>query len=78
MPILKQGGGNLVGVIMSALECVPKADIMSAAPKAVIEMLVRGVAKESGKHGIRANCVAPGWFDAGLGKCSQQAAFVTG
>jgi len=65
---LKQGGGNLVGVITSALECVPKADIMSAAPKAAIEMLVRGVAKESGKHGIRANCVAPGWINAGLSK----------
>jgi len=65
---LKQGGGNLVGVITSAVERVPKADIMSAAPKAAIEMLVRGVAKESGKHGIRANCVGPGWINAGLGK----------
>ena len=65
---LKQGGGNLVGVITSGVECVPKADIMSAAPKAAIEMLVRGVAKESGKHGIRANCVGPGWINAGLGK----------
>ena len=64
----KQGGGNLVGVITSAVECVPKADIMSAAPKAAVEMLVRGVAKESGKHGIRANCVGPGWIYAGLGK----------
>ncbi len=31
-------------------------------------MSVRGVAKESGKHGIRANCVEPGWINAGLGK----------
>ena len=31
-------------------------------------MLVRGVAKESGKFGIRANCVGPGWINAGLGK----------
>lgn len=65
---LKQGGGNLIGVVTSAVECVPKADIMSAAPKAAIEMLVRGVAKESGKHGIRANCIGPGWINAGLGK----------
>lgn len=64
----EQGGGNLLAVITSAVESVPKADIMSAAPKAAIEMLVRGVAKESGKYGIRANCVGPGWINAGLGK----------
>jgi NAD(P)-dependent dehydrogenase (short-subunit alcohol dehydrogenase family) len=64
----QQGGGNLIGVITSAVECVPKADIMSASPKAAIEMLIRGVAKESGKVGIRANCVGPGWINAGLGK----------
>ena len=69
---LRQGGGNLVGVITSGVECVPKADSMSAAPKAAIEMLVRGVAKESGKHGIRANCVGPGWINAGLGKKALQ------
>lgn len=64
----RQDGGNLVGVVTGALECVPKADIMSAAPKAAVEMLIKGVAKESGKLGIRANCVGPGWINAGLGK----------
>lgn len=61
-------GGNLVAVITSAVERVPVKDIMSAAPKAAIEMLMRGVAKESGRFGIRANCVGPGWINAGLGK----------
>ncbi|MDB5968374.1 MAG: ymfI [Hydrocarboniphaga sp.] len=61
-------GGNLVAVITSAVERVPVADIMSAAPKAAIQMLMRGVAKESGRFGIRANCVGPGWINAGLGK----------
>ncbi len=61
-------GGNLVAVITAAVERVPTKDIMSAAPKAAIEMLIRGVAKESGRFGIRANCVGPGWINAGLGK----------
>ena len=61
-------GGNLVAVTTSAVERVPVKDIMSAAPKAAIEMLIRGVAKESGRLGIRANCVGPGWINAGLGK----------
>jgi NAD(P)-dependent dehydrogenase (short-subunit alcohol dehydrogenase family) len=63
-----QGGGNLVAVITAAVERVPVRDIMSAAPKAAIEMLIRGVARESGRYGIRANCVGPGWINAGLGK----------
>jgi NAD(P)-dependent dehydrogenase (short-subunit alcohol dehydrogenase family) len=62
------GGGNLLAVITSAVERVPVRDIMSAAPKAAIEMLIRGVAKEAGRFGIRANCVGPGWVNAGLGK----------
>jgi NAD(P)-dependent dehydrogenase (short-subunit alcohol dehydrogenase family) len=64
----QDGGGNLVAVITAAVERVPVKDIMSAAPKAAIEMLVRGVARESGRFGIRANCVGPGWINAGLGK----------
>lgn len=62
------GGGNLVAVITCAVERTPLKDVMSAAPKAAIEMIVRGVAKESGRFGIRANCVGPGWIYAGLGK----------
>jgi NAD(P)-dependent dehydrogenase (short-subunit alcohol dehydrogenase family) len=64
----QSGGGNLVAVITSAVERVPIKDAMSAAPKAAIEMLIRGVAKESGRFGIRANCVGPGWISAGMGK----------
>jgi NAD(P)-dependent dehydrogenase (short-subunit alcohol dehydrogenase family) len=52
------------------VERVPVRDIMSAAPKAAIEMLIRGVAKEAGRFGIRANCIGPGWVNAGLGKKS--------
>jgi len=63
-----QGGGNLAAVITSAVERVPVRDIMSAAPKAAIEMLIKGVAKEYGRFGVRANCVGPGWINAGLGK----------
>jgi len=61
-------GGNLVALTTAALERVPVADILSAAPKASIEMLIRGVAKEAGRFGVRANCVRPGWIDAGLGR----------
>ena len=69
LPLMKAaGGGSYVAVITAAVERVPARDILSAAPKAAIEMLVRGVAKEEGRNGIRANCVGPGWIDAGLGR----------
>jgi NAD(P)-dependent dehydrogenase (short-subunit alcohol dehydrogenase family) len=64
----QESEGNLLAVITAAVERVPTKDIMSAAPKAAIEMLIRGVAKESGRYGIRANCIGPGWINAGLGK----------
>lgn len=68
LPHLKAGGGGaLVAVITAAVEKVPMRDICSAAPKAAIEMLFRGVALEEGRFGIRSNCVAPGFIDAGLG-----------
>jgi NAD(P)-dependent dehydrogenase (short-subunit alcohol dehydrogenase family) len=64
----EQSGGNLAAVITSAVERVPLRDIMSAAPKAAIEMLIKGVAREYGRYGVRANCIGPGWINAGLGK----------
>lgn len=68
LPHLKaNGGGALVGVITAAVEKVPMRDICSAAPKAAIEMLFKGIALEEGRFGIRANCVAPGFINAGLG-----------
>lgn len=70
LPHLKAvpGGGAFVALITAAVERVPSQDILSASPKAAIEMLIRGVAKEEGRYGIRANCVGPGWVNAGLGK----------
>lgn len=67
LPHLKaNGGGALVALITSAVERVPSQDILSAAPKAAIEMLMRGIAKEEGRYGIRANCVGPGFIMAGM------------
>jgi NAD(P)-dependent dehydrogenase (short-subunit alcohol dehydrogenase family) len=60
--------GTVVAVVTAAVERVPSHDILSAAPKAAVEMLVRGIAKEEGRHGIRANCVGPGWIGkSGMG-----------
>jgi NAD(P)-dependent dehydrogenase (short-subunit alcohol dehydrogenase family) len=64
---MRDSGGALCAVTTCAVERIPLADILSAAPKAAIETLMRGIAKEEGRSGIRANCVAPGCIDAGIG-----------
>jgi NAD(P)-dependent dehydrogenase (short-subunit alcohol dehydrogenase family) len=68
LPHLKaQQGGAIVAVVTAAVDRAPPRDILSAAPKAAIQMLIRGVAREEGRSGIRANCVGPGYIEAGLG-----------
>ncbi|WP_180736721.1 SDR family oxidoreductase [Paraburkholderia sp. PGU19] len=68
LPHIRKARGAYLAVITAAVERVPARDIQSAAPKAAIEMLMRGVAKEEGRNGVRANCVGPGWIRAGLGQ----------
>jgi NAD(P)-dependent dehydrogenase (short-subunit alcohol dehydrogenase family) len=66
-----RGAGAFVAVTTAAVDHAPPRDILSAAPKAAIEMLVKGVAREEGRNGIRANCVRPGLIFAGLGLSTQ-------
>jgi NAD(P)-dependent dehydrogenase (short-subunit alcohol dehydrogenase family) len=59
--------GVYLAVTTAAVGRAPPRDILSAAPKAAIEELVRGLAREEGRNGIRANCVEPGYIEAGMG-----------
>lgn len=69
LPVFRrQGGGNFVALTSVAAESYPPRDALSAVPKAAIEMLGRAVAKEEGRFNIRANMVAPGIINAGLGE----------
>lgn len=68
LPHLRAGGGGAyVALVTGAVDRAPPRDIMSAAPKAAIQMLFRGVAREEGRNAIRSNCVGPGYIEAGLG-----------
>src|SRR5439155_17125365 len=58
--------GSIVALTSAGLVRHPVRDILSTAPKAAIEALVRGLAREEGRHGVRANSVAVGVIDAGL------------
>lgn len=62
----RQRSGNLLALSTCALKRPPKADVLSAAPKAAIDMLIKCIAKEEGRNGIRANTVELGFIAAGL------------
>ena len=76
IPLLRaQGGGTIVAIGSVATYSYPPGDALSAVPKAAIEMLCRAVAREEGRYGIRANVVAPGIINAGLGEQFQRKLF---
>jgi NAD(P)-dependent dehydrogenase (short-subunit alcohol dehydrogenase family) len=62
----RQRDGRIVSLSTCALKRPPKADVLSAAPKAAIDMLVKCIAKEEGRNNIRANLVELGFIQAGL------------
>ena len=66
LPHLRRARGSLVAVTSAGNTRYPSRDILSVAPKAAIEALVRGLAREEGRHGVRANAVAVGVVDAGI------------
>jgi NAD(P)-dependent dehydrogenase (short-subunit alcohol dehydrogenase family) len=60
------GGGSFVNIGSAGDLRWPERDALSVVPKAAIESLIRGVAKEEGRHNIRANSVLVGVIEAGM------------
>ncbi|MEZ0354690.1 SDR family oxidoreductase [Mycobacterium sp. SA01] len=60
LPHLRASQGSLVAVTTAATRRFAVRDGLSVAPKAAIEALIRGIAAEEGRFGVRANCVGPG------------------
>lgn len=71
IPYLRKSKGSLVALTTAGTKRYPPLDVMSAGPKASVEMLVYGIAREEGRNGIRANCVGVGHIDAGQGASIQ-------
>ncbi|MBW2942186.1 SDR family NAD(P)-dependent oxidoreductase [Zhongshania aquimaris] len=67
LPYLKKGGGgSYVHISSAALQRFAELDILSVAPKAAIEELIKGIAKEEGKYNVRANSIAIGVIETGI------------
>jgi 3-oxoacyl-[acyl-carrier protein] reductase len=63
---LRASGGSIVCLVTTALLRYATRDLLSAAPKAAVEQLVRAIAAEEGKNGVRANCVGVGVIATGM------------
>ena len=66
LPALRESGGSIVAVTTAATTRFAVRDGLSVAPKAAVEALVRGLAVEEGRFGVRANCVGPGMLSDGM------------
>jgi NAD(P)-dependent dehydrogenase (short-subunit alcohol dehydrogenase family) len=61
-----RGGGAIVHLGSAGHDWWPEKDALSVVPKAANESLIQGIAKEEGKHEIRANSLLIGVIDAGM------------
>lgn len=66
LPALRLSEGSIVAVTTAATSRFPVRDGLSSAPKAAVEALVRALAVEEGRYGVRANCVGPGMLHDGM------------
>jgi 3-oxoacyl-[acyl-carrier protein] reductase len=63
---LRAAEGSIVAVTTAATTRFPVRDGLSSVPKAAVEALVRALAVEEGRYGVRANCVGPGMLTDGM------------
>ena len=66
LPPLRDARGSIVAVTTAATARFPVRDGLSSAPKAAVEAMVRGLAVEEGRFGVRVNAVGPGMLTHGM------------
>jgi NAD(P)-dependent dehydrogenase (short-subunit alcohol dehydrogenase family) len=66
LPHLRRSKGSLVAVTTTATARWAPKDGLSAVPKAAVNAIFKGIAKEEGRFGVRANMVALGVIEAGM------------
>jgi len=66
LPFLRKSKGSIVFISSAGLFKYPPGDILSVAPKATIEHVLKGIAKEEGENGVRANSIALGIIETGI------------
>ena len=60
---LRETSGTMVALVTPAIQRYSKKDMLSSSPKAAVAALVRGIAAEEGRYGVRVNCVGVGLIE---------------
>lgn len=66
LPHLRKEGGSYVHIGSAGVVKWPERDVLSVAPKGAIQQLMKGIAREEGGNGVRANSIAIGVIDVGI------------
>ncbi len=66
----KSGKGSIVAVSSIAAQMCQARNVQGAAAKAGVEAMIRVVAKEEGKRGVRANVISIGLTDTDMGQAA--------
>lgn len=66
IPALRRTRGSAVAIHTAGLYRWPLKDGLSVVPKAGVEVMIKGFAREEGRFGVRVNGVALGVLDGGL------------
>lgn len=84
LPHLRASQGSVVAVSTAATTRFPVRDGLSSAPKAAVDAMVRALAAEEGRYGVRVNAVGPGMLTDGMaarlidsGELSEEALAIT-
>lgn len=66
LPLLRETQGSIVAVTTAATARFPVRDGLSSSPKGAVEAVVRALAAEEGRFGVRVNAVGPGMLTDGM------------
>jgi NAD(P)-dependent dehydrogenase (short-subunit alcohol dehydrogenase family) len=66
LPHLRESEGSVVAITTAATDRYPVRDGLSAVPKGAVEAMVRALAAEEGRYGVRVNAVGPGMLTDGM------------
>jgi len=66
LPPLRHARGSIVAVTTTATDRYPARQGLSSAPKGAVEAIVRALASEEGRFGVRVNAVGPGMLTDGM------------
>ena len=66
LPYIRAAKGSALAITTCAIDRWANQDGLSAIPKAAVNAIMHGIAKEEGRFGVRANMVALGVIDAGM------------